>query len=76
MTRTNWPLSGRRQPAPRARLGTRRMSPLKVIRAKCCDCSYFQLNEIRLCEAANRVLVVVPVWSAPLAGRGAKTAAY
>ena len=29
------------------------MSPLKAIRAKSYDCSYFQLNEIRLCEAVN-----------------------
>ena len=32
------------------------MSPLKAIRAKCYDCSYFQLNEIRLCEAVNCAL--------------------
>ena len=30
--------------------------PLKAIRAKCYDCSYFQLNEIRLCEAVNCAL--------------------
>jgi hypothetical protein len=32
------------------------MSPLKAIRAKCYDCAYFQLNEIRLCEALNCAL--------------------
>ena len=32
------------------------MSPLKAIRAKCYDCSYFQLNEIRLCEVVNCAL--------------------
>ena len=32
------------------------MSPLKAIRAKCYDCSYFQLNEIRLYEAVNCAL--------------------
>ena len=32
------------------------MSPLKAIRAKCYDCSYFQLSEIRLCEAVNCAL--------------------
>jgi len=32
-------------------------SPLKAIRAKCLDCSYFQFSEIRLCEA-----VKCPLW--------------
>jgi hypothetical protein len=32
------------------------MSPLKAIRAKCHDCSYFQPSEIRLCEAVNCAL--------------------
>ena len=36
--------------------GHKLMSPLKAIRAKCYDCSYFQLNEIRLCEAVNCAL--------------------
>ena len=36
--------------------GHKPMSPLKAIRAKCYDCSYFQLNEIRLCEAVNCAL--------------------
>jgi hypothetical protein len=33
------------------------MSPLKAIRTKCFDCSYYQLNEIRLCEATG-----CPLW--------------
>ena len=36
--------------------GHKPMSPLKAIRTKCYDCSYFQLNEIRLCEAVNCAL--------------------
>ena len=36
--------------------GHKPMSPLKAIRAKCYDCSYFQLNEIRFCEAVNCAL--------------------
>jgi hypothetical protein len=34
------------------------MSPLKAIRAKCYDCSYFQSNEIRICEAVNCALLL------------------
>jgi hypothetical protein len=33
------------------------MSPLRAIREKCRDCSCYQLNEIRLCEA-----VKCPLW--------------
>ena len=33
------------------------MSPLKAIRTKCFDCSYYQVTEIRLCEAIN-----CPLW--------------
>jgi hypothetical protein len=40
------------------RAGHKPMPPLKAIRAKCYDCSYFQLNEIRLCETVN-----CAVWS-------------
>jgi hypothetical protein len=36
--------------------GHKPMSPLTAIRAKCYDCSYFQLNEIHLCEAVNCAL--------------------
>ena len=36
--------------------GHKPMSPLKAISAKCYDCSYFQLNEIRRCEAVNCAL--------------------
>jgi hypothetical protein len=37
--------------------GHKPMPPLKAIRAKCSDCAYFQLNEIRHCEA-----VKCPLW--------------
>jgi hypothetical protein len=33
------------------------MSPLKAIRAKCFDCSYYQVGEIRQCEAIS-----CPLW--------------
>jgi hypothetical protein len=33
------------------------MSPLKAIRTKCFDCSYYQVTEIRLCEAIG-----CPLW--------------
>ena len=56
MSRTNlaalWPPTA----SAEREAGHTPMSPLKVIRAKCYDCSYFQLNEIRLCEAVNRAL--------------------
>ena len=32
-------------------------SPLKAIRAKCLDCSCYQISEVRLCEAVN-----CPLW--------------
>lgn len=32
------------------------MSPLKAIRAKWADCTYFQPSKIRLCEAVNCAL--------------------
>ena len=32
------------------------MSPLKALRANCLDCSCYQLNEIRLCEATGCAL--------------------
>jgi hypothetical protein len=31
-------------------------SPLRAIRAKCFDCSYYQVSEIRLCEATGCAL--------------------
>jgi len=33
------------------------MSPLKAIRAKCFECSYYQVSEIRRCEAIG-----CPLW--------------
>jgi hypothetical protein len=33
------------------------MTPLKAIRTKCFDCSYYQVTEIRLCEAIG-----CPLW--------------
>jgi hypothetical protein len=33
------------------------MSPFKAIRAKCFDCSYYQVGEIRQCEAIS-----CPLW--------------
>jgi hypothetical protein len=33
------------------------MSPLRAIRAKCLDCSCYQISEVRLCEA-----VKCPLW--------------
>jgi hypothetical protein len=37
--------------------GHKPQSPLRAIREKCRDCSCYQLNEIRLCEAAK-----CPLW--------------
>jgi hypothetical protein len=37
--------------------GHKPMSPLRAIREKCRDCSCYQLNEIRLCEATG-----CPLW--------------
>ena len=36
--------------------GHKPQSPLRAIRAKCLDCSCYQLNEIRLCEATGCAL--------------------
>ena len=40
--------------------GHKPQSPLQAIREKCRDCSCYQLNEIRACEAVNCALVAVP----------------
>ena len=32
------------------------MSPMKAIRLKCLDCSVYQINEVRLCEATGCAL--------------------
>jgi hypothetical protein len=53
--------------------GHKPMSPLKAIRAKCYDCSYFQLNEIRLCEAVNCALWPFRAGKHPWWGEGKKT---
>ena len=56
MSRTNlaalWPPTA----AVSREAGHKPMSPLKAIRAKCYDSSYFQPNEIRLWEAVNCAL--------------------
>ena len=45
-------------PDPEAReAGHKPQSPLQAIREKCLDCSCYQLNEIRPCEAVN-----CPLW--------------
>ena len=36
--------------------GHKPQSPLRAIREKCRDCSCYQLNEIRACEAVNCAL--------------------
>ena len=37
--------------------GHKPQSPLRAIRAKCLDCSCYQISEVRLCEA-----VKCPLW--------------
>jgi hypothetical protein len=37
--------------------GHKQQSPLRAIRAKCLDCSCYQISEVRLCEA-----VKCPLW--------------
>lgn len=37
--------------------GHEQMSPLRAIRAKCLDCSCYQISEVRLCQAIN-----CPLW--------------
>jgi hypothetical protein len=49
------------------------MSPLKAIRAKCYDCSYYQLKEIRLCEAIHCPLWPFRAGRHPYWGNGEKT---
>ena len=56
--------------------GHKPQSPLQAIREKCRDCSCYQLNEIRVCEAVKCASVAVPGGQAPFAGRGAKNPAY
>jgi len=49
------------------------MSPLKAIRTKCFDCSYYQVTEIRLCEAINCPLWPFRAGKHPWWGEGEKT---
>jgi hypothetical protein len=48
-------------------------SPLRAIRAKCFDCSYYQVSEIRLCEAVNCALWPFRAGKHPWWGEGEKT---
>ena len=68
----NWPPSGRRPPMSRASRH-KPQSPLKAIRAKCFDCSYYQVSEIRLCEAVNCALWPFRAGKHPWWGEGEKT---
>ena len=49
------------------------MSPLKAIREKCRDCSCYQLNEIRACEAVKCPLWPFRAGKHPWWGEGEKT---
>jgi hypothetical protein len=49
---TTWPPTA----AVSREAGHKPTSPLKAIREKCRDCSCYQLNEIRLCEATGCAL--------------------
>ena len=40
-----------------AQAGHKPMSPMKAVRAKCLDCSCYQINEVRLCQAIS-----CPLW--------------
>ncbi len=48
-----WPPSA----AACAAAGHERMRPLAAIRAKCLDCTCYQIQEVKLCEALN-----CPLW--------------
>ena len=48
-------------------------SPLQAIREKCRDCSCYQLNEIRACEAVNCALWPFRAGRHPWWGEGGKT---
>jgi hypothetical protein len=49
------------------------MSPLKAIRAKCLDCSCYQVGEVRFCEAVNCPLWPFRAGRHPWWGEGEKT---
>src|SRR6476620_12574415 len=53
--------------------GHKPQSPLQAIREKCRDCSCYQLNEIRLCEAVNCALWPFRAGKHPWWGEGEKT---
>ena len=57
MTKTElaatWPLTS----AVAREAGHKPQSPLRAIRAKCLDCSCYQISEVRLCEA-----IKCPLW--------------
>ena len=48
-------------------------SPLQAIREKCRDCSCYQVNEIRACEAVNCALWPFRAIEHPWWGEGGKT---
>jgi hypothetical protein len=53
--------------------GHKSQSPLQAIREKCRDCSCYQLNEIRACEAVNCPLWPFRAGKHPWWGEGEKT---
>jgi hypothetical protein len=53
--------------------GHKPMSPLKAIRAKCLDCSCYQISEVRLCEAVKCPLWPFRAGKHPWWGEGEKT---
>ena len=52
--------------------GHKPQSPLRAIREKCRDCSCYQLNEIRACEAVNCALWPFRAGKHPWLGRTRK----
>jgi hypothetical protein len=53
--------------------GHRPQSPLRAIRAKCLDCSCYQVGEVRLCEAVKCPLWPFRAGRHPWWGEGEKT---
>ena len=53
--------------------GHKPQSPLRVIRAKCLDCSCYQVSEVRLCEAVKCPLWPFRAGKHPWWGEGEKT---
>ena len=56
--------------------GHKPQSPLRAIREKCRDCSCYQLNEIRACEAVKCASMALQGRQAPLACGVPKNPAY